>query len=120
MEKWASKWLEMRSQIHRFKKKSGGGPPAPTNGRGVQPPSHTLPTRGFRRSVQNISFQCPPPATTSLGPALRAVMKGCNVVHIMNALNSLNHIYEPRHEKTNFLVSDLVRHKPGCTATEDC
>ena len=24
-----------------------------------------------------------------------------------------------RHEKTNVLVSDLVRHKPGCTATED-
>ena len=28
-------------------------------------------------------------------------------------------IYELRHEKTNVLVSDLVRHKPGCTATED-
>ena len=28
-------------------------------------------------------------------------------------------IYEPRHEKTNVLVSDLVRHKPGFTATED-
>ena len=27
--------------------------------------------------------------------------------------------YEPCHEKTNVLVSDLVRHKPGCTATED-
>ena len=28
-------------------------------------------------------------------------------------------INEPRHEKTNVLVSDLVRQKPGCTATED-
>ena len=28
-------------------------------------------------------------------------------------------IIEPRHEKTNVLVSDLVRHKAGCTATED-
>ena len=28
-------------------------------------------------------------------------------------------IYEPRHEKTNLLVSNLGRHKPGCTATED-
>ena len=28
-------------------------------------------------------------------------------------------INEPRHEKTNVLVSDQVRHKPGCTATED-
>ena len=31
----------------------------------------------------------------------------------------VNKTYEPRHEKTNFLVSDLLRHKPGCTATED-
>ena len=28
-------------------------------------------------------------------------------------------IIEPRHEKTNILVSDLVRHKPCCAATED-
>ena len=28
-------------------------------------------------------------------------------------------IIEPSHEKTNILVSDLVQHKPGCTATED-
>ena len=28
-------------------------------------------------------------------------------------------IFEPLHEKTNVLVSDLVRHKLGCTATED-
>ena len=28
-------------------------------------------------------------------------------------------IIELRHEKTNILVFDLVRHKPGCTATED-
>ena len=27
--------------------------------------------------------------------------------------------FEPRHEKTNILVSALVRHKPGCIATED-
>ena len=27
--------------------------------------------------------------------------------------------FEPRHEKTNVLVSDLVRHRQGCTATED-
>ena len=26
---------------------------------------------------------------------------------------------EPHCEKTNILVSDLVRHKPDCTATED-
>ena len=27
--------------------------------------------------------------------------------------------FEPHHEKTNILVSDLVRQKPGCTAIED-
>ena len=26
---------------------------------------------------------------------------------------------EPLHKKTNILVSDQVRHKPGCKATED-
>ena len=26
---------------------------------------------------------------------------------------------EPRHEKSNNLGSDQVRHKPGCTVTED-
>ena len=30
-----------------------------------------------------------------------------------------NFTNEPCHEKTNILVSDLVRHKPGSTATED-
>ena len=30
-----------------------------------------------------------------------------------------NESFEPLHEKTNILVSDLVLHKPGCTATED-
>ena len=28
-------------------------------------------------------------------------------------------LYEPRHEKTNILVSDQVRYKSGRTATED-
>ena len=27
--------------------------------------------------------------------------------------------FEPRHEKTNILVSYLVQHKPGCTVTGD-
>ena len=34
---------------------------------------------------------------------------------ILGVLNTC----EQRHEKTNILVSDLVGHKPGCTATED-
>ena len=31
----------------------------------------------------------------------------------------MQNTYEQRHEQTNVLVSDLVRHKLGCTATED-
>ena len=34
-------------------------------------------------------------------------------------ISQTNDNIEPRHEKNNILVSDLVRHKPGCTATED-
>ena len=34
-------------------------------------------------------------------------------------LKLILYIYEPRREITNVLVSDLVQHKPGCTATED-
>ena len=29
------------------------------------------------------------------------------------------YIIEPRHEKTNVLVLDLVQYKPDCKATED-
>ena len=71
MEKWDSKWLEMRSQIHRFRKIFRGRPDPP-NEEGFIP--HLILTlaarnRGFRRSVQEFGFQCPP-ARTSLGPAL--------------------------------------------------
>ena len=41
-----------------------------------------------------------------------------NIVQLPN-YRFFNKIYEPRREKTNVLVSDLVRHKPGCTARED-
>ena len=34
-------------------------------------------------------------------------------------MKARENITEPRREKTNVLVSDQVRHKPGCTATED-
>ena len=38
---------------------------------------------------------------------------------VLTFIWTINKINEPRHEKTNVLVSDLVRHKSGCTATED-
>ena len=34
-------------------------------------------------------------------------------------MHDVETVYEPRHEKTNVLVSDMVRHKTGFTATED-
>ena len=37
--------------------------------------------------------------------------------HISSASRTVRN--EPCHEKNNVLVSDLVGHKPGCTATED-
>ena len=36
-----------------------------------------------------------------------------------NKMKSCHAYNEPRHEKTNVLISDQVRHKPGCTGTED-
>ena len=58
MEKWASKWLDMHSQIH----KEGG-----------LTPSHTLPRplTAFAARFKTSAFSAPPPATISLGPALR-------------------------------------------------
>ena len=47
--------------------------------------------------------------------------KFCNsLVYVVNVKNVKKKMkIEPRHEKTNVVISDLVRHKPGCTATED-
>ena len=45
--------------------------------------------------------------------------KGADELHCLECIISLASICEPRHEKTNVLVSDQVRHKPGCTATEE-
>ena len=37
----------------------------------------------------------------------------------MKTVELSKQVIELSHEKINDLVSDLVRHKPGCTATED-
>ena len=44
-----------------------------------------------------------------------------NITVLSKKLNNrrIADINEPRHEKTNILVSNLVRHKLGCTVTED-
>ena len=56
--------------------------------RGGSSPSHT-PPGSFRHSVQDFGFQCPPPppATTSLGPALSTVGKALEKIvhkHVFN------------------------------------
>ena len=53
----------------------------------------------------------------SLSPPI-PVCGGAVVTNDVHNVQSMKG-YEPRHEKTNVLVSDLVRHKPGCTALED-
>ena len=49
----------------------------------------------------------------------KAGTAGVMLRQYIQQLFELNRENEPRHEKTNVLVSDLVRHKPGCKATED-
>ena len=42
----------------------------------------------------------------------------CVFIWVLRAQKVHQRENEPRREKTNVLVSDLVRHKLGCTATE--
>ena len=52
-----------------------------------------------------------------LGPGVLLKLHEYRDVHVIDSIIPL--LFEPRHKKTNILVSDLVRHKPGCTVTED-
>ena len=47
------------------------------------------------------------------------ILSGNTAALALDKVKSIFTVIEPRHEKTNILVSDLVRHKPGCIATED-
>ena len=47
------------------------------------------------------------------------IKKKILLTNFVNKVMRLNKAYEPRREKNNVLVSDMVQHKPGCTATED-
>ena len=60
MVKWASKWLGMYSQRHRFLKFFWGSYPQTPLQREDYPLSYSPPARGLRRSVQAFDFQCPP------------------------------------------------------------
>ena len=56
MEKWASKWLEIRSQIHRFYKIFTG----PPNERGVKPPLILSPSlAAFAARFKTSAFSAP-------------------------------------------------------------
>ena len=56
--------------------------------------------------------------TKSLGRFFACRKRRLELLYDVAAQFHLSHEIEPRHGKTNVLVSDLVRHKPGCTATE--
>ena len=43
----------------------------------------------------------------------------CIITTQYTAIITTEKIFDPRREKTDILVSDQVRHKPGCKATED-
>ena len=93
MVKWASKWIEMRSQINRFLKFSGEASGQPPNERGDLTSSHTpLALAAFAARFKTSAFSAPPPATTSLGPAL---YRGITVTPIY--LKIIEHIINARH-----------------------
>ena len=76
MKKLASKWLEMRSQIHRFLKKNPGEAPRiippPLIRGGFYPLSYSPPSRLSPLGAR-LRLSVPPTAATSLGPALKKV-----------------------------------------------
>ena len=43
----------------------------------------------------------------------------CIAVAMCDLVHDVASTFELRHEKTNVLVFDQVRHKPGCSITED-
>ena len=59
-----------------------------------------------------LNYQC---NILGIGP----VKIACRIQQLFPVGHCMEIPFEPRHEKTNVLVSYLVRHKPGCTATED-
>ena len=48
------------------------------------------------------------------------ILSGNTAALALDKVKSIFTVIEPLHEKTNILVSNLVQHKPGCTATEEC
>ena len=50
-------------------------------------------------------------------PVSSIFAQGSNKVRVSTCIHEKRN--ETRLEKTNILVSDLVQHKPGCTATAD-
>ena len=74
-------------------------------------PQHRF-LRRFDKNYLSIIIKYHEICTLSL--LLVASLEYCRKLFILR--NTEN---EPRHEKTNILVSDRVRHKSGCTATGD-
>ena len=62
-----------------------------------------------------------PPRSSSYGPSenIERDHDDYNFEVAQLSMKFIMLINEPRHEKTNILVSDLLRHKPSYIATED-
>ena len=66
------------------------------------------------RDIENVSFK-----DKSRSGSARKRRDSYDYMNTVQMLGMLYYSFEPRREKTSVLVSDLVRHKPGCAFTED-
>ena len=75
---------------------------------------------GFYEDLTQITFELSS-NTHLISSAVVRVKLGLKPKVICCIIALIIFIYsnEPRHEKTNILVSDQVRHKPRCTVIED-
>ena len=58
-------------------------------------------------------------SNVSLNQNQSSSVMSCLINKHLMCNNEANRAFEPRREKTNVLVTNLVRRKLGCTATED-
>ena len=78
-------------------------------------PDHThfimVEDEGKDSQINNTRFAIERQLQKKYGPSKR--------IRLMSIGVCVAGLYEPRCEKTGLQVSDQVRHKPGCAATED-
>ena len=80
MGKWASKWLEMRSQIHRFYKIFRGRSPGSHNEGGFNPPLIlSPPLAAFAARFKTSAFSAPPPPGNNISGSGPETIADCDL-----------------------------------------